>query len=64
MFTITYFESIILKLLQQEAVNKVQREDNKLKLLEEGLLRKGAATKSHTVGKDLYKELKNAYHNV
>ena len=64
MFTITYFESIISKFIQEEAVNKVQREDNKLKLLDEGLLRKAAATKSHLVGKVLYKETKNAYHNV
>jgi hypothetical protein len=66
MFSITYFESAISKYLQEEAATKVQKEDNRLKLLEEGLLRTKSLSKptSKLVGKDLYKGLKYAYHNA
>ena len=65
MFTITYFESFIKKYLQEEAVHNIKKEDNKLKLLEEGLLRQAAATKSsYRVGKGLYKDTQYAYHNA
>jgi hypothetical protein len=69
MFSITYFESAISKYLQEEAAanttSNIKKEDNRMKLLEEGLLRKAKPLPpSNLVGKDLFKESKYAYHNA
>ncbi len=71
MFSITYFESAISKYLQEEAVanttSNLKKDDNRLKLLEEGLLRTKSAVEkppSNLVGKVLFKESKYAYHNA
>jgi hypothetical protein len=66
MLTISYLKSLLYNYLNLEGSNiKVEKEDNRLKLLEEGLLQ-NVLVRSNIpiISNKKYKESKYAYHNA